>query len=567
MRFLLIILIFFTAINAASFDDIGISGEINKSIVSHYIGKDAELVQNLYANAGYNPLWIGEQNQHKTKELLSSLKDPLFNYKEKDFGQKEIEKLFFMIDNDKSANKEQLLAKLDVALSNSFIKLVKFIAVGDVDWNMVKNKISSLKQSDGTSASWEIQTKDFPDQDILARAVIEGNIESYLTSLIPLEDKYKNFISIYNKYRKLKPFNEIPYSYDDLKLGSNSSRVMMVKKRLQDLGDYPSHLALNNNFDNGLQEAIISFQKRFNLEQTGIFDRVTNYYLNTTLSTYLKTIATNLDKTKIYPKKLNDERIEINIPRYSLIYYNNDRPSLTTKVVLGRTDRPTPIINDYIEYMVLNPTWTVTDNLIKKDLIGVLREDPNYLKEHNIRVFAGNDEIELEPNQLDEYENSSAKVPYRFVQDPGEKNALGAVKFAFPNNYDVFLHDTDNKDLFNRRYRVYSSGCIRTQKPLELAETLLENHTSGKYNGSKMHEILDSNKTTTIKLNKSVPINILYFTVSKDKDKIHFDYDIYMYDQIIQESTDGNKKSHFEVPKQRLVKIEKKTEKDEEPAP
>lgn len=549
-----------------SADDVD-SNLIRYTLSNSLHSKESNLVQNLYANNGYSPLWIGEKNQQKTKELLSALKNPLFNYKEKDLGQKEIEKLMFMIDNSGVESKGQLLAKLDVALSNSFIKLVKFVSVGDVDWSMVKDKISSLKQTDGTSASWEIQQKEFPDQNILAGVVVGGKIENYLTSQIPLEDKYRTLINIYDKYHKLKPFNEIPYSYDDLQLGSNSPRVMLVKKRLQDLGDYPSHLALNNNFDNGLQEAIISFQKRFNLEQTGIFDRVTNYYLNTTLSTYLKTIATNLDKTKIYPKKLNDERIEINIPRYSLIYYNNDRPSLTTKVVLGRTDRPTPIINDYIEYMVLNPTWTVTDNLIKKDLIGVLREDPNYLKEHNIRVFAGNDEIELEPNQLDEYENSSAKVPYRFVQDPGEKNALGAVKFAFPNNYDVFLHDTDNKDLFNRRYRVYSSGCIRTQKPLELAETLLENHTSGKYNGSKMHEILDSNKTTTIKLNKSVPINILYFTVSKDKDKVHFDYDIYMYDQIIQESTDGNKKSHFEVPKQRLVKIEKKTEKDEEPAP
>lgn len=545
-----------------------ISSDLIKSTLSNSLhSSESALVQNLYANTGYGPLWVGEQNGQKTNELLLSLKNPLFNYKEKDFGQKEIKKLFFMIDNDKSANKELLLAKLDIALSNSFIKLVKFISIGDVDWNMVKNKISSLKQSDGTSASWEMQAKDFPDQNILARTAIEGQIENYLISLIPLEDKYRTFINIYNKYRKLKPFNEIPYSYDDLKVGSNSPRVMMVKKRLQDLGDYPSHLALDNYFDNSLKEAVISFQKRFNIEPTGIFDRVTNYYLNTTLSTYLKTIATNLDKTKIYPKKLSDERVEINIPRYQLTYFIENKPELTSKVVLGRTDRPTPVMNDHIEYLVLNPTWTVTDNLIKKDLIGVLREEPNYLKEHNIRVYAGNEEIELSPGELDGYENSSAKVPYRFVQDAGSKNVLGVVKFAFPNAHDVFLHDTDNKDLFNRRYRVYSSGCIRTQKPLELTKILLETHTAGKYNENKMQEILDSNKTATIKLDKGLPINILYFTLSKEKEKVYFDYDIYMYDQIIQESSEGNKKPYFEIPKQRMVKIEKKTEKDEEPAP
>lgn len=565
MKYIVLFFLIFASYfaNAQNIDSNLIRYTLSNSLKS----KESILVNNLYANMGYSPIWIGEQNQYKTKELLSALKNPLFNYKEKDLGQKEIEKLMFMIDNGTEENKAQLLAKLDIALSNSFIKLVKFIYVGDVDWNMVKDKISSLKQSDGTNASWEIQQKEFPNQNELANAAAQGKIENYLVSLIPLEDKYRTFVNIYDKYRKLKPFNEIPYSYDDLQLGSNSPRVMLVKKRLQDLGDYPNHLPLDNNFDNNLKEAVLTFQKRFNLEETGVFDRVTNYYLNTTLSTYLKIIATNLDKTKIYPKKLNEQRIEINVPSYSLVYYYNDKPLLNTKVVLGRTDRPTPIMNDNIEYMVLNPTWTVTDNLIKKDLIGVLREEPGYLKEHNIRVFAGNDEIELEPNQLDEYENSSAKVPYRFVQDPGNKNVLGQVKFAFPNSHDVFLHDTDNKDLFNRRYRVYSSGCIRTQKPLEIAEILLETRTAGKYNKNKMREILDSNKTTTIKFDKSVPINILYFTLSKDKDKVHFDYDIYMYDQIIQESSEGNKKPYFEIPKQRMIKIEKKTEKDEEPAP
>lgn len=540
---------------------------IKSTLYSSLHSKESAIVQNLYKNTGYYPLWIGEQNRQKTNELLSALKDPLFNYKERDLGQREIKKLFFMIDNDKSTNKEQLLAKLDIALSNSFVKLVKFIYIGDVDWDMVKDKISSLKQSDGISASWEIQTKEFPDQNILARAAIEGDIKNYLTSLIPLEDKYRTLISIYNKYRKLKPFNEIPYSYDDLKVGSDSPRVMMVKKRLQDLGDYPAWLPLDNNFDNNLKKAVINFQTRFNIEPSGVIDRVTNYYLNTTLSTYLKTIATNLDKTKIYPKKLSDERIEINIPRYQVTYFNENRPQLVSKAVLGRTDRPTPIIDDYIDYMVLNPTWIITDNLIKKDLIGALRENPNYLKEHNIRIYAGNEEIELEPNQLYEYENSSQKVPYRFVQDPGAKNVLGKVKFAFPNNYDVFLHDTDNKKLFERRYRIYSSGCIRIQKPLELAKILTNTHTSGKYDENKIDEILDSNKTVTIKFDNSIPINILYFTVSKNKDNIYFDYDIYMYDQIIQESTEGNKKPYFEAPKQRMIKIEKKREKDKEPTP
>ena len=568
LRFFLIILLFFTSISiqAQSLENANISAQIKRSVLSHLRSKDALLVQNLYANTGYIPLWVNDNK--KMQELLSALKDPLFNYKEKDLGQKEIEKLLFMIDNNEINNKEALYARLDVALSSSFVYLVKFISQGDVDWRLVQKKINALRYSDNIRSDWEITPNNFPDEKIMAAAVQYGNIYDYLKSLLPLEDRYETLVEIYKKYRKMKPFEQIPYGNDMLQMGTTSSRVMLVKKRLQILGDYPSYLPIDQFFDMALYNAVKRYQKRYNIEQTGKIDNVTNYYLNQPLSAHLKSIATNLDKTKIYPKMLDDERIEINVPAYHFEYFQNGKQELSSNAVVGRIDRPTPIFNDYIEYLVLNPTWTVTDNLVKKDLIGVLRENPNYLTEHHIRVFSGNNEITLGDRELDGYENSSAKVPYRFVQDPGNYNALGRVKFIFPNPYDVYLHDTDNKDLFNRRYRVYSSGCMRIQKPLELATILLENHTDGKYNATSMEEILDSNKTTTIKLSKPIPINILYFTVHKDDGLIYFDYDIYMYDQIIQESTDDNRKNYFRVPKQRMITVDKNAKTtDNNPAP
>ncbi len=567
LRFFLIIFIFFTniSIQAQPFDSVNISEQIKRSISSHLRSKDASLVQNLYTNTGYQPLWIN--NNKKIQELLSALKDPLFNYKEKDLGQKEIEKLLFMIDNNEVRNKEALYARLDVALSSSFVRLVRFVSQGDVDWVLVQKKINALRYSDNIRGDWEITPNNFPDQKIMAIAVLDGNIDDYLKSQLPLEDRYRTLVEIYKKYRKMKPFEQIPYSHDMLQIGSSSSRVMLVKKRLQDLGDYPSYIAIDQSFDIKLYNAVQRYQKRYNIEQTGKIDNVTNYYLNQPLSDHLKSIATNLDKTKIYQKRLSDERIEINVPSYHFEYFQNHESVLSGNAVVGRIDRPTPIFNDYIEYLVLNPTWTVTDNLVKKDLVGVLKENPNYLTEHNIRVFSESGEVTLEPGELNEYENSSAKVPYRFVQDPGDTNALGRVKFIFPNQYDVYLHDTDNKDLFNRRYRVYSSGCMRIQKPLELATILLENYTNGKYDASSMQDILDSNKTTTIKLSKAIPINILYFTVHKDDGLEYFDYDIYMYDQIIQESTDDNRKEYFKVPKQRMIRVEKNAKTDTNPAP
>ncbi len=140
-------------------------------------------------------------------------------------------------------------------------------------------------------------------------------------------------------------------------------------------------------------------------------------------------------------------------------------------VVVGRIDRPTPLFSDEIRFMVLNPTWTIPDNLIKRDLIHVLRENPMYLKENNIHAFRGNNEVQVTQEMLDPYEKSERKVPYRFVQYPGDNNALGRVKFMFPNKYDVYLHDTDNKSLLERRYKIYSSGCVRLEKPFDLVSS------------------------------------------------------------------------------------------------
>jgi murein L,D-transpeptidase YcbB/YkuD len=225
-------------------------------------------------------------------------------------------------------------------------------------------------------------------------------------------------------------------------------------------------------------------------------------------------------------------------------------------IVVGRIDRPTPIFSDKIEYMVLNPTWTIPDNLIKRDLIHVLRENPGYLEENNIHVFSGNKEITITQEMLDPYESSDKKVPYRFVQYPGDTNALGRIKFMFPNKYAVYLHDTDNKSLLTRRYKIYSSGCMRVDRPFDLMNILLE-HAKGSYSKEKIDEIIATDKPKTIRLKKAIPVHILYFTVFEEDGLAYFKNDIYLYDKIIEESSQGHKKTTFTMPKKRMGRVKK----------
>jgi len=539
-----------------------ISTNIMHGLQTRIKGENRNIIQNIYASTGNQALWIGKNNEGKTAALIEALNNPLFNYKNKSFDQSSISRLFYLLDNGEvsQAKKAAVYARLDLILTSSMVRLVRFIVQGDVDWALVQEKMAALKESDDIKATWEMSPKAFPNQTLLISAIVNGDIYGYLTSLLPLENRYRKLVALLKDYRVMNKFPKIPYSNKILKLGDSADRIEEIKKRLQISGDYPKNAKINSKFDTLLERAVISYQKRYLLEVTGKIDKTVTYYLNQPVSNNIQAIITNLDKTKLYPKSFEDEYVEVNIPDFYLRYYRNNYMLHKMEIVVGRIDRPTPLFSDKIEYMVLNPTWTIPDNLIKRDLIHVLRENPMYLEENNIHVFRGKKEIKITQEMLDPYEKSKKRVPYRFVQFPGETNALGRVKFMFPNKYAVYLHDTDNKSLLDRRYKIYSSGCMRVKKPFDLVDTLLV-HTKGNYNDEKIAKILETNKPTTIRLKKAIPVHILYFTVYEEDGLAYFKHDIYLYDKIIEESVEGNKKLTFKIPDKRMISIKKQKDK------
>jgi murein L,D-transpeptidase YcbB/YkuD len=539
-----------------------VSEDLRQAIATKLKGESAQIVRKIYASNDNRPLWIGAANEEKMSVLIQALKDPLFNYKNKPFDQKGIKKLLYYLDNNTIPLEKRaaVYARLDLLLTNSYVRLVRFIVQGDVDWALVQKKFEALKESDDIKATWEMHPKPFPPLDPLIDAAKNGHIKDYLVSLLPLEERYRKLVKLLKNYQRMEKFPQIPYSNKPLKLGSRSSRVLQVKKRLQISGDYPKNAPLDKTFDKRLRQAVITYQKRYLLEVTGEVDKTMTWYLNQPVKKNIQAIITNLDKTKLYPKHFENEYIEVNVPDFNLRYYKEGQKIMKMGVVVGRIDRPTPIFDDKLEYMVINPTWTIPDNLIKRDLIHVLREDPNYLVDHNIHVFRGKKEIQITQEMLDPYEHSDKRVPYRFVQFPGDDNALGRVKFMFPNKYAVYLHDTDNKSLLDRRYKVYSSGCMRVERPFDLVDLLLT-HARGNYTREDIERIIATNKPTTIRLKKAIPVHIVYFTVYEEDGLAYFKHDIYLYDMIIEQSTAGNKKPTFTVPKKRMISIKKQKQK------
>ena len=556
---LIIISLFLSAnLHAVPLTMENIALNIKKGLQTRIKGENKKIIQNIYAKTGQTALWVGSKNAKKSAALIRALNDPLFNYKDKSFDQASISRLYYMLDNNtlSNAKKSAVYARLDLILTSSMVRLVRFIVQGDVDWTLVQTKMAALRESDDIRADWEMKPKTFPKQKALIASIQSGNIYGYLNSLLPMETRYRKLVELLKDYKVMNKFPKIAYKSSVLKRGDSSSRIKEVKKRLQISGDYPKSAKINSKFDAALERAIRTYQKRYLLKVNGTIDKTVTYYLNQPVSNNIQAIITNLDKTKLYPKSFESEHIEINIPDFNLRYYSKGEMLDKMGLVVGRIDRPTPLFSDKIDYIVLNPTWTVTDNMIKRDLIPVLETQPNYLEEHNMHVFQGNKEVAVNYEMLAQYIGSDKKVPYRFVQYPGETNALGRVKFMFPNKYAVYLHDTDNKSLLERRYKIYSSGCMRVNRPFELLDILLK-HAKGKYSPESIEKILATNKPKTIRMKRSIPVHMIYFTVYEENGLAYFKHDIYLYDKIIEESVAGNMKSTFKIPSKRMISVKK----------
>jgi len=524
--------------------------DIQNSIPKFIKAGSRVTVDALYKANNYQPLWTGQDNADQFAQLIDALADPLFNYKYKNFNQDRI--IDLALENSSSA-------KLDILATEAYLNLIYFIRVGDVDWGMVKRKLHGLKAAQDVRATWEIRPKGMPSIQSILPSIIQNNIRGYLSAQLPLVEEYTALIGMLDRYRNMPRLSHIPFG-KILKRGRNDSRIRLIKKRLQAIGDFPRNESTGTGYTRSLSTAIAKFKARFNLTRGDYIDNKVIKYLNTGKTEYLKKIITNLDMLKLQPHRFENSHVQINIPEFKLRYYQGGTEAFRSDIIVGRIDRPTPLFSDKIEYMVLNPTWTLTDNLVRRDLIPVLRKNPNYLQEHNIHVFTsykkGAKEVRPDLNKLFGYEHSKKAIPYRFVQFPSPSNALGRVKFMFPNKYAVYLHDTDNKSLFKYRYRVYSSGCMRVKRPYDFMYSLLDN-AGNSYSQSKLEEIFASNKPTTIRLKRSIPVHVLYQTVREDNGEDYFFYDVYMYEQIVYESTAGHKKGSFRVPQTRLTKIER----------
>ena len=208
LKLLLLFIILHFSAYAQALSMENITGDLQGLLQTHLKGQNKAIIQKIYAQTGNKPLWIGSQNRKKMSQLIQALKDPLFNYKNRQFDQKAIKKLLYNLDNNSVSSGKQaaVYARLDLALTNSMVRLVRFIVQGDVDWNLVQRKFKALKGSDDIRIDWEMSPKAFPNQGQLTSAIVNGNIRGYLSSLIPMEKRYRKLVTLLKNYRVMDKF-------------------------------------------------------------------------------------------------------------------------------------------------------------------------------------------------------------------------------------------------------------------------------------------------------------------------------------------------------------------------
>jgi murein L,D-transpeptidase YcbB/YkuD len=314
-----------------------------------------------------------------------------------------------------------------------------------------------------------------------------------------------------------------------LRIGMRDPAVTPLRQRLAISGDMPAASGFSDVFDSYVDAAVKRFQARHGIQADGIVGESTYEALNVPATARLTQLSTNLTRLKVLTDKLPEGRyVMVNIPAASVEAVENGAVVSRHTAVVGKVDRPSPIVNSRITEINFHPFWTVPASIIRKDLIPIMQKDPDYLTRYRIRIYdpKGN---ELAPSQIDW--NTDEAVNYMFRQDPYDENSLGLVKINFPSPDGVYMHDTPHKNLFNEDYRFDSSGCVRVQNIRELIVWLLRD-TPG-WTRERIDAEFRNNDRLDVRLATPVPLFWTYITAWATEDGIvNFRNDIYNLDGI-----------------------------------
>lgn len=296
-----------------------------------------------------------------------------------------------------------------------------------------------------------------------------------------------------------------------LKLKDTAAVLVVIKDRLRLLGDL-RRVRDGNVFSISLEDAVKQFQLRHGLEDDGAIGPAFMKALNMPLEKRIEQLTTNMTRIKSDTTATTGTRIIANIPEFKLYVMEDNKEALSMDIVVGKSSNPTVVFSDTLETIVFSPYWNVPASIVKNEILPALNRNGSYLEDNNMEIVGKADGLP------------------KIRQKPGPDNALGDVKFLFPNKYDIYFHDTPSKSLFEKKKRAFSHGCIRLSQPYELAQYLLKDQPE--WTGTEILEAMSAGKEKWVKVNTKIPVDIIYYTAWVDAGgTLNFRDDIYGHDR------------------------------------
>jgi murein L,D-transpeptidase YcbB/YkuD len=481
-------------------------------------------LQNLYESRGFNPMWIAGSGP-------SVLADSLLAYV-RTVGREGLRPSDYHL-----AAAERGLAAARLGASTGTPDVAQLVdlelLLTDAYLLCASHSLAGRLNPETIDPEWFAARRGADFARIADQAVSSGRVRTSLAELLPRQPGYASLREALARYRGVAEnggWPEVPAG-QTTKPGESGSRVADLRTRLEATGDVDATAGARDSFDVALEAAVRRFQERHGLEIDGVVGRTTLAALNVSAADRADQIAVNMERWRWLPESMGPTHVLINIAAFSLEAARADTPSLRMKVIVGRTYRRTPVFSDRITYMVLNPSWEVPDRIAVADVLIEARKDSTYFQRMNMRVLRGwgDSEVEVDPSAVDWSSVPTRPFPFRFRQNPGPANALGTVKFMFPNKFNVYLHDTPARGLFAKAERAFSSGCIRVEKPLDLAEFLM--HGDARWSRDRISSAMVRGSEQTVLLPEPVPIHVTYSTAwVDDAGEVQFRSDIYERD-------------------------------------
>ena len=376
------------------------------------------------------------------------------------------------------------------------------------------------------------RSRDLPVE--LAAAVKEDRLSAFLEALRPRQKAYRRLKSTLKQYEQIRETGGWPAIAPgpSLQLGDQGPRVSALRSRLNLSGDLTADLPVDDlRYDQGLETAVMRFQYRHGLVPDGVVGRKTLAAMSVPIEERILQLQLNMERWRWYPDSFGKRYLMVNIPDFTLNVMEGDWMVRRMRAIVGKSRRKTPTLSGRMTYLELNPYWNIPRKIARKDILPKVISDPDYLTRQGIRVFDSWDHQapELDPAGIIWENLSSRYFPYRLRQDPSDVNALGRVKFMFPNPQSVYIHDTPGKALFNRQKRIFSSGCVRVETPLDLAQYLLDGQG---WDRTRLEAAMMSGRRQTVVLDDPIPVHLVYFTAWVDADgTVNFREDIYNRDR------------------------------------